>query len=138
MTSKKMEFPVSSDGIRAGLDAILAEADRIGVPREVAHRIAVILDEYCSNLIRHDASVSEESLFGLDLAPVGDGARLTVTDRGNAFDPTRHEVQEATGIGGQGISLMRGLSAALSYRSFDDRNEFEVTVLHDGKPDATD
>ena len=138
MTSKKSEFPVSSEGIRSGLDALLTEADKAGVPRSIAHRIAVIVDEYCSNLIRHDTTLTADSRFTFEFAAVPDGARVVIRDDGVPFDPTTHEIRESTGIGGQGISLMRGLATELTYRSSPAGNELQATILQDPKSDSQD
>ena len=132
-----MRFPVSSVGIRDGLDALLTRADEIGVPRSLAHRIAVIVDEYCSNLIRHDSTISNGSLFEIQFSEVPGGARVVIRDRGAGFDPTTHVVQETTGIGGQGISLIRGLATELNYHSDLNGNVLEATILADRNSEET-
>ncbi len=131
MTAKKMKFPISDDGIRAGLDALLASADQSGVARSIAHRLAVIVDEYCSNLIRHDKAVNSGSYFHVDLTSVPGGAMVSIRDSASAFDPTTHLVRKSGDIGGQGISLIRGLSARLDYRTDEGGNVFEATVLEE-------
>lgn len=128
-----MEFPISNDGIRAALDALLAEADTLGVTRATAHRLAVIVDEYCSNLIRHDESVGPESLFQLTLAVEPDGVTVTIEEKAGVFDPTVHRQSTPRDIGGQGIVLMRGLATALEYRTDGGANRFRATIVDGGK-----
>lgn len=126
-----MRFPVSSDGIRAALDVLLARADALGIARPVAHRLAVIVDEYCSNLIRHDVSITPDSRFDLTVAPVHRGAAVTVRDRALPFDPTTARPLPERDLGGQGIVLMKGLAASLDYHSEPGCNVFRATVLTD-------
>ena len=128
-----MEFPISNDGIRAALDALLAEADTLGVTRATAHRLAVIVDEYCSNLIRHDNSVGPESMFELALSVESDGVTVMIEEKAGTFDPTTHRQSEPRDIGGQGIVLMRGLATALDYRSTNGSNRFRATIKETDK-----
>ncbi len=130
---RKMEFPVSNEGIRAALNALLSRADAAGIPRQVAHRMAVVVDEYCSNLIRHDATMSAESCFSLDLQPLTGKSILTIVENGRTFDPTTFAQSEKREIGGQGIGLMRGLAADLSYESDDQRNIFKAIFVEQAK-----
>ena len=126
-----MQFPVTSDGIGSALDVLLAQADAAGIARPVAHRLAVIVDEYCSNLIRHDASITASSLFEMTVERVDGGAILTIRDQANPFDPTVARSAEPREIGGQGVVLMQGLAASLEYQSDAGGNLFRATVLAD-------
>lgn len=126
-----MRFPVSNEGIRAALDELLAQADAAGIARPVAHRLAVIVDEYCSNLIRHDPEITQESRFEMAIEPVERGAVLTIHDMANPFDPTVAQPDPERDFGGQGIVLMKGLADVIEYRREDGRNLFRATVLAD-------
>ena len=113
-----MEFPISDEGIRAALDALLAAADEAGISPTVGRRLAVILDEYSSNLIRHDPTIAADSRFALALEPCE-----------GAFDPTHPRPDETPDIGGQGIGLIQGLANDMHYRAEGGENLFKVTVL---------
>lgn len=123
-----MEFPVSREGIREALDALLADAGAKGVPRPVALRIAVIVDEYCSNLIRHDSTIAADSMFSVSLERVPEGAAITIRDQGQPFDPTIPRQVAPDAIGGQGLAVMRGLSRRLEYHTADGWNRFQALV----------
>lgn len=127
-----MEFPISDEGIRAALDALLAAADEAGISPAVGRRLAVILDEYSSNLIRHDPSIAADSRFSLALEPCEGGAVLSIRDNAAAFDPTGPRPGEAAEIGGQGIGLIQGLAHEMHYRAEGGQNLFTVTVLENG------
>lgn len=126
-----MEFPVSNVGIRAALDRLLTFADAAGIARPVAHRMAVIVDEYCSNLIRHDASTTPESRFAIAVETVDGSAVLTIRDHGVPFDPSADRPPRERDFGGQGIVLMKGLAARLEYRSSGGHNRFRATFVGD-------
>ena len=123
-----MEFPVSNEGIRDALDWLLGQADEQGIARPVAHRMAVIVDEYCSNLIRHDPAVNAESLFVVNVEARDRVGLLRISENATPFDPTRYRREETRQIGGQGIVLMNGLATRLQYRSENGKNLFEAEV----------
>lgn len=122
-------FPVSNAGISAAfehVEAVLREED---VSDAVVHRLSVIIDELCANMIRHDPVLTPEHEFDLAIAVAGKEVVLEISDPGEAFNPLefRHEVVPE--IGGHGISLIKSLSSAVSYVRADDRNRLKVTLL---------
>ena len=127
-----MEFPISDEGIRAAIEALLASADEAGISPAVGRRLAVILDEYSSNLIRHDPTIAADSRFWLSLEPCEGGAMLSIRDNAAAFDPTRPRPGGTPEIGGQGIGLIQGLAHDMHYRAEGGQNLFTVRVLETG------
>ena len=91
----------------------------------------MIVDEYCSNLIRHDSSMTSDSEFSLSLSKISGGAVIEIRDQAQPFDPTLDRGALNREIGGQGIVLMKGLSASLSYEASPDGNVFRATVLEE-------
>ena len=128
-----MDYPVSYLGIRAALDALLLAADELGIPRAAAYRVAVIVDEYCSNLIRHDPTITPQSRFEMQLQAIDGGAMLSIREDGQSFDPTIRRAAQVREIGGQGIKLMQGLASRLDYQSGPDGNVFCAWIPTDGK-----
>jgi len=122
------EFPISNAGIASAFDAITQETQEKGFPEGTAHRLAVILDELCSNMIRHDDTLSEQDSFALAVDRDGDRVLLTISDPGQPFDPFQHSHTEVPEIGGHGISLVKGLSCGVEYTRNDGRNRVRVWV----------
>lgn len=122
------EFPISNAGIAAAFDAITRETQAKGFPDGTAHRLAVILDELCSNMIRHDDTLSDQDSFALAVDRDGDRVLLTISDPGQPFDPFQHSHAELPEIGGHGISLVKGLSCGVEYTRNDGRNRVRVWV----------
>ena len=108
-------------------------ADGENMPRTITYRIAVIVDEYCSNLIRHDTTITSESFFTLKLEAVDGGARITIGDNAHPFDPTAGRIVEENRIGGQGLGLIRGLASKVDYVSGPNGNELHAFVSEDDK-----
>ena len=108
------------------LDAVLESlgADKLGAA------LHVILDEICSNIVKHSgASVFE---VGIERTEDGEGVRLTFSDDGVAYDPLTHTDPDTTlsaserPIGGLGILMVKKMSRAVAYRRAGDRNILTV------------
>ena len=121
-------FPVSNAGLTAAFEFLTTSLRCSGRDETLAHRFSVILDEICANMIRHDTTLDEATQFDLDLTLTGTGAVLVISDPGQPFNPLefRHAVQPE--VGGHGITLIKGLSSAVSYARRDDRNELTVVI----------
>ena len=122
-------FPVSKPGLAAASGFLGEAMQALGLSEAVTHRFSVILDEICANMMRHDPTLDETTSFTLDVAPVTNGARITISDPGQPFNPLefRHAAQPE--IGGHGITLIKGLSNAVSYAHSGGMNRLTVTVL---------
>lgn len=125
------EFPVSGRGLNDAFEFIAAKIKSAGQDEGNAHRLSVILDELCANMIRHDDTLDETTCFRLELLIDGSQTTMVVSDPGEPFDPLAFQHDEMPEIGGHGISLVKGLSSAVSYRRAGNRNELRITVTSD-------
>ena len=126
------EFPISNAGIAAAFEMIARSIRNFGLPDGVAHRLSVMVDELCSNMIRHDDTLSEADSFALRIERDGELVALQISDPGQAFDPFEHVHTELPEIGGHGISLIKGLSVGAEYSRQQGRNLVRIRV----KPEA--
>ena len=108
------------------LDAVLESlgAEKLGAA------LHVILDEICSNIVKHSGASGFE--VGVERTEDGEGIRLTFIDDGVAYDPLTHADPDTTlsaserPIGGLGILMVKKMSRAISYRRAGDRNILTV------------
>lgn len=124
----RRSFPVSNAGLTEAFEFLSAELPGMARAEGLAHRFAVILDEICANMIRHDISLDESTEFMLELAPHGNGASLVISDPGHPFDPLAFRHKEQPEIGGHGITLVKGLSTAVRYERCGDRNRLTIII----------
>lgn len=122
------EFPVSNTGLGLAFDFITQAIRDSGQDEGNAHRLSVILDELCANMIRHDETLTKDTCFSLRLGFGGTRCTMTVTDPGLPFDPLAFQHTDTPEIGGHGISLVKGLAIAVNYDRIDDRNVLTVVV----------
>ena len=94
-----------------------------GLADATADRLAVVVEEWVANIVEH-AAASPGSLVVLRLERAGDGARLSVSDGGVAFDPRKaeHQGPNLERGGGAGIALIRGWSEIERYDRRGGRN----------------
>lgn len=121
-------FSVSNDGISAAFDFISRAVQAHGAGETIAHRMSIIVDELCANMIRHDTTLTADSRFELEIRHEPPHAVLTVCDPGQPFDPLAYEQEEQPEIGGHGIALVKGLAHKLSYKHTDGKNCLIVTI----------
>ena len=123
-------FPPRQEGIAdasAFLDETL-EKSAAQVPEvlSLAPPLHVILDEICSNIVKH----SDATNFGVGIeikkSPLG--VKMMFIDDGAAYDPLAHVDPDTTlpaeerPIGGLGILMVKKMSTALSYHRANGRN----------------
>ena len=121
-------FPVSNAGLTAASGFLSTCIRELGLGEAIGHRVSVILDEVCANMIRHDASLHPGLEFSLEVEATASGACLTISDPGQPFNPLAFRHKEQPEIGGRGITLIKGLASAVSYERADHRNHLTITV----------
>jgi sigma-B regulation protein RsbU (phosphoserine phosphatase) len=142
-------FPATQDGIAAAssfLDECVERVseDRSGLPdagRDALNNFAtrllshtpllhVILDEICSNIVKHSGASGFEMDVEMLAEPVG--VKLTFVDDGVPYDPLSHEdpdtalPAEERPIGGLGIMMVKKMANSISYERKHDRNFLTV------------
>lgn len=133
----KCTFPVSADGLAAAFSCIEDSVETAGLPKSIAHRLCVILDEVLSNLIRHGSAAGDGGEFEIELAPAAARTHMTIRTPGAPFDPLAAPTAADTarvGPGGHGLAIIRGLASNLAYAHQDGINclaiEIDVAGIH--------
>ena len=121
-------FCVSSAGLSRAFDFVASAVETAGLPDSVSKRLAVIVDEVCSNMIRHNAALSQSDMFELSLMPGQAEITLVISDAGSAFDPLHDKPSDVREIGGHGLAIIQGLASDVSYQRKNDRNVLTITL----------
>jgi serine/threonine-protein kinase RsbW len=128
----RREFALSSAGMTAAFDFIAETVARRGLDAAVAHRLSVIVDEVCANVIRHDRSLAEADRFTLELTEDGDSMVMVISDAGRPFNPLSHRPAAPVDLGGHGLELIRGLASRIDYERAGARNRLTVSIAAQG------
>jgi serine/threonine-protein kinase RsbW len=100
-------------------------ATSAGVSPAIIGELLVAMDEVLNNIIHHGpcASVSDPKTIQLDLCIGSQRIELTVTDHGQAFDPTTAErPADKKRLGGVGLLFVRSLMDEIRYSRLNGRN----------------
>ena len=121
-------FPSTQAGIAAAsdyLDEVVGDA-----PAAEVAALHVIIDEMCSNIVKHSGA----SFFEVDVELLDDpaGVKLSFIDDGTPYDPLSHIDPDTTlpadkrPIGGLGIMMVKKMSDAMFYSRIHNRNILAV------------
>ena len=127
---QSQSFPPTLEGIAAAsewLDAV------VKAPQGKMSALHIILDEVCSNIVKH----SDATLFEVEVEQTDEPHEVTMTfsDDGAAYDPLSHVDPDTTlgadkrPIGGLGIMMVKRMASSVSYCRDGERNRFTVHYL---------
>jgi serine phosphatase RsbU (regulator of sigma subunit)/anti-sigma regulatory factor (Ser/Thr protein kinase) len=128
-------FPPNSSGVAKALEFL---DEVLSCPPAVESAAHIILDEICSNIVKHSGASGFE--VDVELLDNPDGVKLTFVDDGKAYDPLSHVDPDTTlsaeerPIGGLGILMVKKMSDSVSYSRVHNRNS--LTVVKTQKPSA--
>ena len=103
---------------------------QLGVPPHAMRAALVALDEAASNIVKYAGATR----FGLAISASEQGIKLSLSDNGRPFDPTRCPAPDvsrhlaARPIGGLGIHIIRALAHELSYCRIGEKNRFRFRL----------
>jgi serine/threonine-protein kinase RsbW len=119
------------DVIREFISKLASEA---GFDEENIHKIALALDEACTNVIRHAYDQGEDGFVELEATVNRKGLSITVSDNGRGFDPDTIEAPDIEKLmaqhkfGGFGLYLMKTLMDEVEFSIAPGvRNEVRMT-----------
>ncbi len=109
----KEGIPTRTEELQRIREVIEQEALSFGFDRETCFRLALAVDEACTNIIRHSYGNNPANTFDLEIATDGDRFIIVLTDQGKSFDPAvlpsvdMKRYLEQFKRGGLGVHLMR-------------------------------
>ena len=122
---EKRRFTVAQSGIAEASTWLDEWLENAGVG-SLSATVHVILDEICSNIVKHSGA----SFFELGLSRLvgSSGVRMEFVDDGMPYDPLTHVDPDTSApvegrpIGGLGILMVKRMTSSISYQRIADRN----------------
>ncbi len=124
-------FPSTQEGIAKASD-YLDEVVSNGGIASLSAKLHIILDEICSNIVKHSSASVFEVVIEVDEA--ASAVKLVFTDDGEAYNPLSHTDPNTSlpadkrPIGGLGLLMVKKMSSSLAYRRENDRNVLTVEL----------
>ena len=128
-TRRVRTFPNTQAGVAEASDWLDAEVE--APPAKLA-ALHVVLDEICSNIVKHSGAAA----FEVEIEPATDpdGVTLIFRDDGTPYNPLLHADPDITlpaserPIGGLGILMVRKMSNPVTYSREQGRNVMSATI----------
>ena len=111
----QLKLPSHTDYLDVIREFISKLANDAGFSEENVHKIALALDEACTNVIRHAYDPGDEHYVEVEAQLDGGALRITVSDSGRGFDPESIETPNLEKLmaqhkfGGFGLYLIKTL-----------------------------
>ncbi len=121
-------------------DFVSAAARRYGFDEESVNKIALAVDEACTNIIKHAYNFASDRQIDVAVTTRDGTFEVIITHNGKTFDPQAihspdmREYLSHFRRGGLGLHLMRSLMDTVEYRSLPDQRS-EVHLIKRKLPD---
>jgi anti-sigma regulatory factor (Ser/Thr protein kinase) len=133
-------YPATAAGLAAATAALEATASALGFHGETRLRLALVLEELYTNVLKYGATGVTGVWVRARLERGPDGAaELEFVDSGPAYDPFEHlpagELDRTLGerpVGGLGVVLVEGLAVRSRYERTGDCNCVRIALRDEG------
>jgi serine/threonine-protein kinase RsbW len=85
----RQRIPSRTEELHRVREIVEREATAFGFDVETAFRLALAVDEACTNIIKHAYEGNPSRAFDLEIATAGNQFRIVLTDEGKGFSPTK-------------------------------------------------
>jgi serine/threonine-protein kinase RsbW len=132
--SRTIHIESRTERLIAVRDFVSAAARECGFPDDEVSKIALAVDEACTNVIKHAYRNDPTKQISVTVKSRDRGLEIVIADTGTAFDPTRiqspnmKEYLSHYRHGGLGMYLMKSLMDKVEYKiDTGRRNEVRMT-----------
>ena len=133
-TTLTLTIESRTEKLRLVRDFIADAARKFGFDTESVHKIALAVDEACTNVIKHSYKFAADKTIEIAVQTRNGAFEVVIYDEGVSFDPRAvhnpdmKEYLQHYRKGGLGMYLMRSLMDKIEYRAIDKkRNEMHLT-----------
>jgi anti-sigma regulatory factor (Ser/Thr protein kinase) len=123
----KLQLNATSEEVMRAVDSLCAFGRQLGLDERELFRLAIILEECASNIVKHGLHSDPEQKFSV---LIDTELSIELRDQGPEFDPTRvveNRQQEIERSGGWGLDLVRHYSDHMHYRRDQGENVMRLT-----------
>lgn len=133
-------FPAHLDALESIGKYILETAQQAGLLRKKAYKLRLAVDELVTNIINYGyAQTTSPTWIKISATQVSEGFKVTIIDRGLAYDPREHTFDEfllslpaeERPIGGLGIFLALRNVDEFDYQTLGEHNVSTLLVYPD-------
>jgi serine/threonine-protein kinase RsbW len=118
----KLKIQSQTENLSLVRDFVSTIARDFGFDEESVNKIALAVDEACTNIIKHSYEFASNKDIEIDITTRQGQLEIVITDRGKSFDPTMIKIPDMKEYlskykrGGLGMYLMRSLMDKVEYK----------------------
>jgi serine/threonine-protein kinase RsbW len=137
INTASVKIPSSTDHLSDVREFVSTQARNHGFNDDDVNKIALAVDEACTNIIKHGYNFSPLHFIEVQIARNGGLFEIVITDQGKQFDPNGFQSPDMKEYlthyrrGGLGIYLMKRIMDKVEFKVNSDRNILRMTkTLH--------
>jgi anti-sigma regulatory factor (Ser/Thr protein kinase) len=134
MHSERQVYRANERELSPLLARVAEHAREMKLSSDLAHKLALILEELFLNTVHHGGGATGEPLVYLSIETTAETVQVVYEDNGTAYDPFATldrtvllEVADTRRIGGLGVLLVEGLASSARYARQGDCNRIELS-----------
>lgn len=135
----RLRIPSVTENLQLIRDFVMKIADNAGFNNENQEKIALAVDEACTNVIKHAHKFSSRRLIDIFVQTDSKKIKITITDKGRGFDigeikdPDLKKYVKEARHGGLGIYLIKTLMDDVQFEYTPGvKNQVQLTKFKDG------
>ena len=123
MNTSKIKIESRTENLSHVRDFISSNARNFGFDEESVNKIALAVDEACTNIIKHSYAFASDKEIEITVIRHHDQFEVVITDQGKSFNPSlvkspnMKEYLSSYKKGGLGMHLMRSLMDKVEYKT---------------------
>ena len=126
----ELQLNATPEEVMRAVDSLCTFGRELGLGERELFRLAIILEECSSNIVKHGLRGDPEGKFSVVIEHADVELSIELRDQGPEFDPTRvaeDRQQEAERSGGWGLDLVRHYTDQMQYRRDQGENILRLT-----------
>ena len=137
--SLNLKIPSRTEQLSVVREFVSEAARRFGFQEELVNKIALAVDEACTNIIKHSYEYSPNREIEISIKTMDASFEVIIADNGKSFEPGGVKIPHMREYlthyrkGGLGMYLMRSLMDKVEYKKSNKKNEVHLIKLLDKK-----
>lgn len=130
-----VSIPSSTERLSEVREFIALNARTHGFREDDVNKIALAVDEACTNIIKHGYNFSPKYTIEVEVRRIGKNFEIEISDHGKQFDPNKIETPDMKEYlshyrrGGLGIYLMKRIMDTVEFNFNPNRNILRMTKI---------